>query len=113
MQRHFSLLRGTALVAAFLGTGGPLGAAELPKSPEVAETGKLAIANTLAMAEDKDFYPHEWHAVGERDTYKCPKCGRKESGIAATAHGCEETPENVRYAAHVAAALRSAAAVTV
>lgn len=73
----------------------------------------IAIANTLAMAEDKDFYPHEWHAVGERDTYKCPKCGRKESGIAATAHGCEETPENVRYAAHVAAALRSAAAVTV
>ena len=41
MQRHFSLLRGTALVAAFLGTGGLLGAAELPKSPEVAETGKL------------------------------------------------------------------------
>ena len=50
MQRHFSLLRGTALVAAFLGTGGLLGAAELPKSPEVAETGKLAIANTLEYA---------------------------------------------------------------
>jgi polar amino acid transport system substrate-binding protein len=50
MQRHLSLLRGAAFAAAFLGACGVLGAAELPKSPEVAETGKLVIANTLEYA---------------------------------------------------------------
>jgi len=51
MQRYLSSLRGGMLAAgAFFGAAGALGAAELPKSPEVADTGKLAIANTLEYA---------------------------------------------------------------
>lgn len=51
MQRYLSSLRvGALAAAAFFGAVGALGAAELPKSPEVAETGKLAIANTLEYA---------------------------------------------------------------
>ncbi|PWJ82276.1 amino acid ABC transporter substrate-binding protein (PAAT family) [Pseudaminobacter salicylatoxidans] len=51
MQRYLSSLRvGALAAAAFFGAMGTLGAAELPKSPEVAETGKLAIANTLEYA---------------------------------------------------------------
>jgi len=51
MQRYLSSLRvGALAAAAFFGAVGALGAAELPKSPEVTETGKLAIANTLEYA---------------------------------------------------------------
>jgi len=54
MKEYRSSLRGVALAvmatAALVGGAGMSGAAELPKSPEVKETGKLIIANTLEYA---------------------------------------------------------------
>lgn len=54
MNNDRSSLRGTALAlvaaAAFVSGVSASGAAELPKSPEVKETGKVVIANTLEYA---------------------------------------------------------------
>ncbi|MDH6232304.1 polar amino acid transport system substrate-binding protein [Mesorhizobium soli] len=51
MQRYLSSLRGGMLAAAaFFSATGALGAAELPKAPDVKDTGKLIIANTLEYA---------------------------------------------------------------
>ncbi|AMS44877.1 polar amino acid transport system substrate-binding protein [Aminobacter ciceronei] len=53
-MHHFSLLRGATLAAtaatALVTFAGALTAAELPKSAEVKDTGKLIIANTLEYA---------------------------------------------------------------
>lgn len=50
MARIGSLFRGTALAAMALAFAGLAQAAEITKSPEVAETGKLTIANTMEYA---------------------------------------------------------------
>lgn len=53
-MHHLSLLRGAKFAAitvtALIAGAGTLAAAELPKSPEVKETGKLIMANTLEYA---------------------------------------------------------------
>ncbi len=50
MKAFGTMLRGTALAVMALALAGAAQAAEIKKSPEVAETGKLKIANTMEYA---------------------------------------------------------------
>lgn len=63
MRHHLSFQRMAALAALASVLAGAAVAAELPKSPEVAETGKLSIANTLEYAPF-EFIDENGKAVG-------------------------------------------------